>query len=259
MVHHFYPSQTKILEGRTNVSECIFEALFKGVSTRFGLRIVEKCFEDTFWKVGSAFQNFRLGSIILGKSWKGRFVQNGDELPTAALIILRPTSDSQNLQLVRTPQPSATSPLFSTISPIGASISTNISMWICGWHFCRNARPNGGDCRKKGTSCRLLEHLHCGNVWRTFVRLGRIMIKSGISGSGCYRRSYKNQHIACYLQKFTPPKRRFGKAEQTFQNTFSKHFSRAWVLDLGYKTLKSASKTRSEMFVRSSEIFVWGA
>jgi len=31
-----YAPQTKILEGRTNVSECVFEALFKGVSTRFG-------------------------------------------------------------------------------------------------------------------------------------------------------------------------------------------------------------------------------
>jgi hypothetical protein len=27
------------------------------------------------------------------------------------------------------------------------------------------------------------------------------------------------------LLKFTPPKRRFWKAEQTFQNAFSKHFS----------------------------------
>jgi hypothetical protein len=41
-----YPSQTKILEGRTKVSECVFEALFKCVSTRFGLRIVENCFEN---------------------------------------------------------------------------------------------------------------------------------------------------------------------------------------------------------------------
>jgi len=31
-----YPSQTKILEGRTNISERIFEALFKVVSTGFG-------------------------------------------------------------------------------------------------------------------------------------------------------------------------------------------------------------------------------
>jgi len=61
----FYAPQTKILEGRTNVSECVFEALFKGVSTRFGLRIVEKCFENTFWKVGSAFQNLCLGWVNL--------------------------------------------------------------------------------------------------------------------------------------------------------------------------------------------------
>jgi hypothetical protein len=43
-----YAPQTKILEGRTNISEGIFEALFKGVSTRFGLQAVEKCFENAF-------------------------------------------------------------------------------------------------------------------------------------------------------------------------------------------------------------------
>jgi len=37
-------------------------------------------------------------------------------------------------------------PFFSTISI--SNISTNISRWICGWHFCRNSR--NGDCRKKG-------------------------------------------------------------------------------------------------------------
>ena len=58
-----YPSQTKILEVRTNLSECVFEALFKGVSTRFGRRIVEKCFENAFGKVGSDFQNLRLGGV----------------------------------------------------------------------------------------------------------------------------------------------------------------------------------------------------
>ncbi len=58
-----YPSQTKIWEGLTNLSELDFEALFKGVSTRFGLQTVEKCFENSFWNVGSAFPNLRLGSI----------------------------------------------------------------------------------------------------------------------------------------------------------------------------------------------------
>jgi hypothetical protein len=42
------PPQTKIWNGRTNLSECVFEALFKGVSTVFGLRIVEKVFEDVY-------------------------------------------------------------------------------------------------------------------------------------------------------------------------------------------------------------------
>jgi len=62
-----YPSQTKNLEGRAGLSECVFEALFKGVSTRFGLRIVEKCFENALGYIRSTFQNLRLGSIRLSK------------------------------------------------------------------------------------------------------------------------------------------------------------------------------------------------
>ena len=60
-----YPSQTKILDGRTNVSECFFEALFKGVSTRFGLRTIENPFENQEVIFCSFFQNLRLGSIKL--------------------------------------------------------------------------------------------------------------------------------------------------------------------------------------------------
>jgi hypothetical protein len=64
----FYPSQTKILEGRTNLSECVFEALFKGVSTRFGLQTVEKCFEkfdeNAFGNVLPTSKIFVLGPYI---------------------------------------------------------------------------------------------------------------------------------------------------------------------------------------------------
>jgi hypothetical protein len=42
LINTVYAPQTKILEDRTNLSECVFEALFKGVSTRFGRRIVAK-------------------------------------------------------------------------------------------------------------------------------------------------------------------------------------------------------------------------
>ncbi len=56
---------TKIFEGRTNLSECVFEALFNGASTLFGIRIVEKFFERALGKVGSSFENLRLGSIKL--------------------------------------------------------------------------------------------------------------------------------------------------------------------------------------------------
>ena len=44
--------------------------LFKGVSTRFGLRIVENCVENTLGRtVCSAFQNLRLGSIASRKQY----------------------------------------------------------------------------------------------------------------------------------------------------------------------------------------------
>ena len=43
----------------------VFQALFKGVRTRFWLRIVEKCLENAFEMVGPAFQHLRLGSIDL--------------------------------------------------------------------------------------------------------------------------------------------------------------------------------------------------
>jgi len=58
---------------------------------------------------------------------------------------------------------------------------------------------------------------------------------------------------------FTPPKRRFWKVGQTFQNGFWKHFSTLCSPNRVLTPLKSASKTHSEMFVRPSKIFVWGA
>ena len=62
---NFIPPKRRFWKAEPNLSECVFEALFKGVSTLFGLRIVENCFEHTFGKVGSDFQNLRLGSINL--------------------------------------------------------------------------------------------------------------------------------------------------------------------------------------------------
>ncbi len=60
-----YPSQTKILEGGTKDEIRMFEALFKGVSTRFGLRTIEKSVENLDFIFCSSFQNLRLGSINL--------------------------------------------------------------------------------------------------------------------------------------------------------------------------------------------------
>jgi hypothetical protein len=66
-----YPSQTKILDGLTNVSECFFEAFFKGVSTRFGIRIVEKMLRKrilTGWfdLPKSSFGEHKLACVLIG-------------------------------------------------------------------------------------------------------------------------------------------------------------------------------------------------
>ncbi len=57
----------------------MFEALFKDVSTRFGLRIVENSIENPHFIFCSSFQNLRLGSIIL--------------LATLATIIMLPSCE----------------------------------------------------------------------------------------------------------------------------------------------------------------------
>jgi len=67
--------------------------------------------------------------------------------------------------------------------------------------------------------------------------------------------------VACgpELRNFIHPKRRFSKDEQRRNADFEwSTFSRAWVLDLGYDSLKSASKIRISSFVHPSQIFVWG-
>jgi len=60
-----YALQTKILEDRTKDRSCLFEALFKGVSTGFGLLLDEKLFENTLQTACSTVQNLRLGGIKL--------------------------------------------------------------------------------------------------------------------------------------------------------------------------------------------------
>jgi len=64
-IQQLYPSQTKIWEGGTKDEIRIFAALFKGVSTRFGLRTIEKCCENPDFIICSSFPNLRLGSIKL--------------------------------------------------------------------------------------------------------------------------------------------------------------------------------------------------
>ncbi len=58
-----YASQTKILEDGTKDRSCDFDVLFKGVSTRFGRLIIEKCIVNERSIFCSVFQNIRLGRI----------------------------------------------------------------------------------------------------------------------------------------------------------------------------------------------------
>ncbi len=55
------------LEGLTTDEMRMFESLFKGVSTRFGLLTIEKCFENLHFICCQTFQNLRLGSIVANK------------------------------------------------------------------------------------------------------------------------------------------------------------------------------------------------
>ena len=88
-----------------------------------------------------------------------------------------------------------------------------------------------------------LKHLTNCPKWRLHKKGGLV----------AYARSIpKDSHatIFCnHLAKFMLPKRRFWKAERTFGNGFSKHFSKVRVLGLGDVPLKSALKIRSRMFV----------
>jgi hypothetical protein len=51
---------------------CVFEALFKGVSTSFGLPLIENSFKNAYAMLCSAVQNLRLGSIELLKNMDSR-------------------------------------------------------------------------------------------------------------------------------------------------------------------------------------------
>jgi hypothetical protein len=53
-----YAPQTTIFDGGTKRSMSLFEALFNGVSTRFGRRLIEKSFEKTHRTFRSAIEIF---------------------------------------------------------------------------------------------------------------------------------------------------------------------------------------------------------
>ncbi len=67
IIRKSYAPQTKILEGGTKDEMRISkEALFRGVSTQFGQRSIEKCFlRNPDFVFCSTFQNLRLGGVNL--------------------------------------------------------------------------------------------------------------------------------------------------------------------------------------------------
>ena len=56
------------------------------------------------------------------------------------------------------------------------------------------------------------------------------------------------------MDEFMVTKPRFWKADQTFGNVVSKHFSHAWVLNLGYVPLKSLCSPNEEFYARKTTI-----
>jgi len=53
------------LDGRTNVSECLFEALFNDLQPKSSDHSLEKCFEKAFGNVRPTVQNLCLGGANL--------------------------------------------------------------------------------------------------------------------------------------------------------------------------------------------------
>jgi hypothetical protein len=70
------------------------------------------------------------------------------------------------------------------------------------------------------------------HLWDFFYRCTMHGSQTKIWGSRTNRperrveKMFRTVYSAFQNLHFTPPKRRFGKAEETFQNAFSKHFSR---------------------------------
>ena len=89
-------------------------------------------------------------------------------------------------------------------------------------------------CQKNSMACKA-----ANVVWRHTRHIGN--------------RGFRGLVACCTVVLVCGPQTKFWKFEPRFQNACSKHFSRVWVPDLGYKTLKSASNTHSEILVRPSK------
>jgi hypothetical protein len=62
--------------------------------------------------------------------------------------------------------------------------------------------------------------------------------------------------ISSFVPPLCSPNEEFGRPNKHFRTRFPSTFQR-FVAEILYSTLKSASKMRSEMFVRPSKLFVW--
>jgi hypothetical protein len=86
---------------------------------------------------------------------------------------------------------------------------------------------NEGSCIREYSTIRLLSNRHLNDLKEMYsiglnFEYSRMQLHS--LSSGCEIAQFFVRYMGFW--KDTPPKRRFWKAEQTFQTTFSKHFSR---------------------------------
>ncbi len=141
----------------------------------------------------------------------------------------------------------------------------SMSVKLTPWCFQRAYQPCWRACMRVEESACVLKSVHA--CWRACMRVEERACVLKIVHA-CWRACMPAVLVHCwsltwrecmpmYMSKFMLPKRRFWTTEQTFQNAFSKHFSTFCSQNRVLTTLKSASKTCSEMFVGSSKIFVW--
>ncbi len=151
----------------------------------------------------------------------------------------------------RPKQPSATSPLFSTISI--SNISTKVSTTNPPWNVA---------CCMLHVACDTC--LNIDSMISTFDGAVHLDLPSATSPHFGHKPAFSRiplnsepRIVVKIFAKFTLPKRKFWKAEQKMKSRFSTDFSMVRSPNRVLTPLKSASNIRMSSFVTHSKIFVW--